>query len=129
MGCDIHGNIEKKVGDHWVMITPLHYGVHEAKKRAYRRFAALAGVRGDGPAPLGFPPDATESTRLARESWGVDGHSDSFLPVEEAARRMLEADKSWPMYVADDYREKYPSSYYFDVEDDGEYRFIFWFDN
>ena len=123
MGCDIHIAVEKKVGDKWVMRDRLHY-TKPSTNRNYPRFAALAGVRGDGPDPRGLPEDIGESTRLYRDEWGSDGHSDSWLPLKEACRAWLETD-----WQPDDFARKYPECHYFDVEDQGEYRVVFWFDN
>jgi len=126
MGCDIHGSIEKKVNDKWVHVTRITYDF-EIGKRCYARFAALAGVRGDGPAPLGFPADASDSTRLHRADWGEDGHSDSVLGLAEACTRLQSADRAEPGMMEHDY----PASHYFELEDENihEYRFVFWFDN
>ena len=41
MGCDIHGCIEKKIGDTWVMVDLLVYD-DRASSRNYQVFAELA---------------------------------------------------------------------------------------
>lgn len=128
MGCDIHGTVEKKVGDRWVMVDRLHYS-HPTTRRNYERFAALAGVRGDGPEPKGIPPDVSESTKLYIEEWGVDGHTHSFLDLVDAARLFLNTDHLGKEIGK--YEKEYPISHYFDVDEanPGEYRLVFWFDN
>ena len=67
MGADIHGVVEKRVRldgvDKWVAVSFLRYP-DKGKERNYTRFAALAGVRGDGPRPKGAPGDMSESGRL-----------------------------------------------------------------
>ena len=57
---------------------------HPIRERNYALFAALAGVRGPGPAPLGVPDDASDMARMAVEEWGGDGHSHSWLTLEAA---------------------------------------------
>ncbi len=134
MGCDIHGTVEKKIGSKWIMVNRLHYK-QECMRRDYHRFAALAGVRGDGPHPKGLPVDMSESTRLFVEEYGSDGHSQSYMDLVEAANLFLKLDN-----LIDDYSHKYPVSHYFDMDMEeiceecgqskqGEYRFIFFFDN
>lgn len=61
MGCDIHVLLERKVGDKWVMVNRLESPVTD---RNYKRFAALAGVCGDGAVAKGLPDDLSESGRL-----------------------------------------------------------------
>ena len=130
MGCDIHATVEKKVGDRWVMVNRLDFRSRpEAMQRNYKRFAALAGVRGDGPDPRGLPPDISESTKLYADEWKADGHSHSFLELNEAAKIFL--DNEWPAKGISDYAKKYPSEHYFSIHEakPGEYRLVFWFDN
>lgn len=134
MGCDIHGTIEKNIDGHWVMINRLHYK-QEGMRRNYHRFAALAGVRGDGPTSKGLPLDITESSQLYVDEFGSDGHNHSYMDLVEAANLFLKLDND-----TDEYHHKYPVSHYFDVDMEeicsecghsktGEYRFIFFFDN
>ncbi len=124
MGCDIHGTVEKKVGEKWVMVNRLY---DEAIERNYARFAALAGVRGEGPKPKGLPQDMADSTRIYVEEWEGDGHSHSWLIIEEAAKIWMESD-----WGKDDFARSYPVVHYFNIEREihpGEYRVVFWFDN
>lgn len=123
MGCDIHGTIERKVDDKWVMVEPFP---QDTRDRNYVRFALLAGVRGDGPTARGIPDDVSVSTKLHIDDWGVDGHSHSWLPLNEAAKIWLKTEWDKPSMAID-----YPTSHYFDVDDDdpNEHRVVFWFDN
>lgn len=139
MGCDIHMVLEVKDGErpgHWVAIDT--FKGHETRNgwaspiagsRNYERFAALAGVRGEGTAARGLPTDISETARYLAHHWGVDGHSHSWLPLIEAAEIFLATE--WPKRPgAEKYAAKYPCSHYFGVEGDlDNYRLVFWFDN
>lgn len=128
MGCDIHAAIEKKVGDRWIMVTRLHRS-HRAMNRNYERFAALAGVRGDGPQARGLPQDISESTKLYVEEWAGDAHNHSFLDLCDAGALFLSTE--WQGKELSEYAREYPVSHYFDIEEcqRREYRLVFWFDN
>lgn len=122
MGCDIHALIERKVGNKWVMVNRLN---GEATRRNYTRFAALAGVRGDGPAAKGLPDDLSESGRLYADDWEGDAHSHSFLGAKEAAAIFLAT-----AHEPDNYAKSYPCSHFFEIDDDEDsHRLVFWFDN
>ena len=141
MGCDIHLLVERQVDEKWITVR-LFQGFHcrfsqnkyaspVALARNYVRFAALAGVRGDGPEPRGIPDDLSETAKLLVDEYGDDGHSHSWLPIEEATEIFLktewEADKR-----LSDLDKKYPLYHYFGLEteiDKGPHRLIFWFDN
>jgi len=71
MGCDIEVVLEKKFEGKWVGCRtfenlPIRYNdnIATVTTRNYRRFARLAGVRGDGPKPLGLPEDMSDLTRM-----------------------------------------------------------------
>ena len=92
MGCDIHYVIERKLEDGvWIGIASTDYSLQcsETALRNYEFFAALAGVRGNGPEPLGPPEDCSSLTRHCIECWNGDGHSYSFLPLEEFYTRFV----------------------------------------
>jgi hypothetical protein len=56
-----------------------------ANNRNYDLFAALASVRGDGPrVPLGVPDDASDLALMMLDGWGEDGHSHSWMLMNEA---------------------------------------------
>lgn len=132
MGCDIHGWIEKRVGNKWVAYRELEkrpYSLDDIDPRArnYARFAALAGVRGDGPDPKGLPLDISETTQFWVDEWDTDGHSHSWLSLDEAARIFL--DTEWE---PSEFARKWPATSFFgvDYEQDAPlYRLVFWFDN
>lgn len=54
-----------------------------ATGRNYDLFAKMAGVRGRGPEPKGLPDDVSDIVNLAADQWGGDGHSHSFMSLEE----------------------------------------------
>ena len=127
MGADIHLFVEKKINDKWVMLY--NYDMDHSTPtslRNYDRFAALAGVRGEGPEPRGLPEDVSSAVWYFYQDWGTDTHSASWLPLSEAARIWLETD-----YDPDSFAKKWPEYHYFNVEGDDirDYRVVFWFDN
>lgn len=143
MGCDIHMTVERKVGAKWICIDTMqghHTGRFEkedarwdwaspvANNQNYRRFAALAGVRGEGPKPRGVPDDASETTVYLIANWGMDGHSHSWLSLTEAVPIFVAT--HWPDEKRPDLL-KYPASYFFEIEceDIDQFRIVFWFDN
>lgn len=86
MGCDIHAHIEyKELGDRYWHWCAFHFG------RNYLLFALMANVRNDFAdgqvvfvaAPRGVPNDASYETISARKKLGSDGHSHSWLTLEE----------------------------------------------
>lgn len=107
MGCDIHWIIEKKKsairGDSsegWVGVaikyhtpnlpiqTEIPAGFNTYSRpvisdRHYGFFAALAGVRGDGPYPRGLPNDLSDLARMDIDDYGADGHSHSWATLRE----------------------------------------------
>ncbi len=83
MGCDIHGCIEKKIGDKWVMVDLLVYD-DRASSRNYQVYAELASVRGESNnKPKGIPEDVSEGTQYHIDYWGTDGHSHSWHSLED----------------------------------------------
>ena len=90
MGADIHLYIEYKIGDlPWKAdenhVAEIGYtGYRSALSyRNYSLFAALAGVRGDGPDPKGLPSDTSEKVLEAADAWGADGHSFNYNSLKE----------------------------------------------
>lgn len=140
MGCDIHLVVERRVKDKWIAVNTMNSHQHiqyakeerdwsmpAARSRNYMRFAALAGVRGEGPPPRGLPDDLSETARFLVEDYGVDGHSHSWLPLDEACK-IFAATQLPPL---SDHFAVYPASYFFEVESNSlaDHRLIFWFDN
>lgn len=123
MGTDIRIIVERQIGAEWVavntMTTPflVEFAAERvsdpvgfpAQARNYARFAALAGVRGDGPRPKGFPPNVSTTARhvFARDG----GHSASWLSLSEAVQIFLETEAAFIRETVPD-----PEYLYFDVE-------------
>jgi hypothetical protein len=160
MGADIHIMLERKLGSgEWAAIDTFQskrfsqfcaaevteknkYGLFaRVKDRNYTLFAALAGVRGEGPEPRGMPKDASP---LAWEDFSSDDlHSHSWmlatefmslfiehgLTAAERAELVLDRmERTGPVHEVALYR--YISSVYFDEgESMDDYRFVFCFDN
>jgi len=162
MGCDIHAHLEIKLvpkdfreqvkgalnqTSGWYYYSPIT--IH----RNYHLFALMADVRNNGSIspiadPKGMPEDASLITRMNKDGWGVDGHSHSWLGIDELV--ILEEYcrkhkiKSWGSYrIADDHDyepflnvflfgnyiqelKTYPEHYPAELED---VRLVFWFDN
>ena len=130
MGCDIHALIERKVGDKWIMVNRLE---GKATDRNYQRFAALAGVRGQGPIPKGLPNDISDSGRLYADEWDGDAHSHSYMDLKEAISIFTDT-VDFPNIPLEKKMEKkirLPAFYFFDVDDYDidKHRIVFWFDN
>lgn len=107
MGCDIHIHVEYKVlvkgrkkwqcGDYF-MLNP-YYGTNEYEKekysvvdfcgdRNYLLFSVLADVRNYADnayisEPRGLPADISKEVKAIAEDWGEDGHSHSYLTLQE----------------------------------------------
>lgn len=138
MGCDIHLVVERLHKGKWVAVDT--FNGHEsgygkgwtspiARSRNYDRFARLAGVRGEGPEARGLPENASDTTKALCEKWGQDGHSHSWLTLEEAAKIWLETERYNDI---GDFAKKYPGSFYFGIDpecDPEPHRIVFWFDN
>jgi hypothetical protein len=73
-GKRVHAQLEAGVSVKW-----------PARDRNYELFAALAGVRGDGPKARGLPDDMSDLARAEWESWGGLGdHSFTWYSMREA---------------------------------------------
>lgn len=102
MGCDIHFYVEKKDGDKWVSADkwtsdpwdsgePDYVDVKREDSfyhdRDYLLFGILAGVRDRSLPPIakprGLPADMSSEVRARSESYGIDGHSHSWLTLAE----------------------------------------------
>lgn len=158
MGCDIHIVIERRWEGRWVGIrTDQGYYIDglEAEnpsirtyvfpavgQRNYDFFARLAGVRGEGPVPNGFPRDASDLSRLLRAEWGSDGHSHSWLPLQDFALRWCAGNREFVATMAKQRMEGDKGLYYrlldrasigtydaYSEDDIDDYRVVFWFDN
>lgn len=153
MGCDIHFVLEYQPegeGTAWVgvyssdatppMVTQLPGDeptgdsfvatwrrMPAFKDRHYGFFAALAGVRGEGPAPVGLPADRSSLTQVLIDRWGADGHSHSWLPYREFCQRyslvqaLVFGDKGEMVGISGVTNHDEPPY--------EAYRMVFWFDN
>ena len=130
MGCDIHGWIERKVGNKWVAVSEL---TERGRFRNYRRFAALAGVRGDGPAAVGVPSDVSDTAKYWIEYYGADGHSHSCMSLSRALDVFFSTDmgQTDSMLGSDRFFFDYFGLDVYGGENDpiGDFRLVFWFDN
>ena len=148
MGCDIHLVLERRSGSKWFAVNTFQGHANANRKagdfmaqtypaatqRNYTRFARLAGVRGKGPEPKGLPLDASETTKFLSDDYGEDGHSHSYMSVEEAVRIFSDTERWRDDEKEDGYARKYPASFFFGVEPSrgetiDDYRIVFWFDN
>jgi hypothetical protein len=146
MGCDIHLVLEKRIEEgRWVAVDTFngHHPAHRekgrsinwsspaARSRNYRRFAKLAGVRGDGPAPRGLPDDLSQTARFLSDDYGVDGHSHSWLAISDAIPIFDETEYWLDSETPDTFARKFPADFFFGIESEhiDSYRLVFWFDN
>lgn len=144
MGCDIHAVVERRTTNGtWITVNTLNwfnaqrrgdgeskFAVPVALSRNYKRFAALGGVRGDGPDPRGVPADLSETARFLIGQQGSDGHSHGWLTMAEAAKVFADTEH-WPEADADpqSYPRQFPAHFFFGVEREavGKHRLVFWF--
>lgn len=174
MGCDIHMQLERRVvidsypegiwqnanqftgiplEGVWISskepIPSRYFNEHSfawwnIERRNYEFFAALAGVRGDGPDPKGLPEGVSPMTQAYIDSWGADGHSHSWgyadeimslyfkfglkdKVVSEVTERILKGDfgpHKWA-YLMDRFVHSMPT----DPQKPTDWRFIYFFDN
>lgn len=148
MGCDIHPHLEIKLSGKWEYFSPLDMW------RSYTTFAKMANVRNwkEGPTPIslprGLPNDISFMTKFHSDHYGTDGHSHSWLGLNEMIELLKffddeELKKPWGSHVEDDTLKwadfgvwlfgnsingfkKYPEDYPKELKD---VRMIFWFDN
>jgi hypothetical protein len=164
MGCDIHWVLEQKLTDKWVGIystdlTPMPKGRivtrgqvldrrdesaavtvdtwHDIdlQNRHYDWFGRLAGVRTNGPDPLGMPHDASDLSQACASDWGGDGHSHSYLPaVDFVAKYLDESDlvehiaAKFDPTLTDNLLE-WLGLDEFAATHQKDFRVVFWFDN
>ena len=79
-----------------------------ATSRNYQLFAALAGVRGRGPrTDLGLPNDVSEMVARAADYMGSDGHSHSYMSLDEFKKVLFEELDYKPTDRSDAFYEKW----------------------
>ena len=94
MGCDIHDFVEIKLNGKWEMVGEIfetcdskRLSVHPYDGRNYTLFGILAGVRNKDMIPIsepkGSPNDASQGFLDELEQWQYDGHSLSYLTLQE----------------------------------------------
>jgi hypothetical protein len=131
VGCDIHAFVEFKSGDEWHFYTEIDIS------RDYDLFEKMAGVRGNSvnaiAEPKGLPLDISKTTYLHTVSWGMDGHSFSYLNFDE----LTIIEKQFKILDAD-HKHFHRSDFFFGndflVKEDwpefvSDLRLVFWFDN
>lgn len=129
--------IETEQGYDWLFF--------DVEGRNYRLFAKLAGVRGEGPAPLGVPEDASPLYKEYVQQWYSDGHSHSYCSAQHFIAQYLDTlgndtpiRKSYANWVLEaghenavlTFLDNYCAIRVFDGKDKADdYRFVFFFDN
>lgn len=146
MGCDIHLHIEVKLNGKWE-----HYSCPQIG-RYYDMFERMAGVRGEVEnaisEPKGLPTHLNAVTQYDADRWGSDGHSHSWLGIEEIVL-LKDWLKTEPklyngIYEHPDLEHEVLHCYFFGNSFTGikryptdyvsrpelqDVRFVFWFDN
>ena len=137
MGCDIHSYVEVQNKDGiWRAMTEVDFRpfvsyspgmpvIHPFYSRDYRLFSHLAGVRGSLQealsAPRGIPQDVSAFVRARSDEYGVDGHSHSWLGLDE----LLSCE-----YIVGTYFRNLAYMWLLEPGGDKELvRVVFWFDN
>jgi len=101
MGCDIHSYVEKLERGIWIKVSNIfprtkweksyfksNVSDHPFNWRSYGIFGFLADVRNYSHSPVisasrGLPMDVSSEIKLEADDWGCDGHSFSFLMLDE----------------------------------------------
>lgn len=169
MGADIHMYVEKRLpSGNWACVRNLNESISNKglyviykdrssfnvgfiaywhlRDRNYELFAALAGVRGDGPEPRDLPQDVSEYVQTEYGGWGGDAHSASWYSAVDFVRIYtsvgVEVDEDTPLspYVVSlitdgdeaavaQFLSEEASVDVSESESVDLYRFVFWFDN
>jgi hypothetical protein len=161
MGADIHMYAEKRLkSGEWATvqtfapITKRAVGLEPenaydwlfylVEGRNYALFAKLAGVRGDGPAPLGIPDDASPLFKEYAEGWASDGHSHSYcsatrfveclLGTMDSTDQIVKNYATWVLDVGANnamlrFLDAYCAVRVSERDKADDFRFVFFFDN
>jgi hypothetical protein len=121
---------------HYTMTVP-YYRYPAVHGRNYAFFAALAGVRGDGPEPKGVPDDASELALLEVEGWDAGGHSHSWDTLEQFLFRWVTVQRGdeeissafQALFVGDKTGGLLQKLAQYYTDQGEEYRVVYWFDN
>ena len=135
MGCDIHCYVEKRGEDFgiWEEVVGFDVGLSH---RNYGTFTILAGVRNYGgftpiSLPKGLPLDVSPSVKKESDEMDLDGHSHSYLSVQEIERASSSYDLSslnmWSVQLFEAPLRKLKDLCVTEQLDD--VRIVFWFDN
>ena len=131
MGTDIHTMLEKEFDGEWVLVHVPHWNTG-ARRANYTRFAKLAGVRGDGPAPKGAPSDISEGARYRLRKWGDDARSISYDTLIRFLDVCKETDRDDVFYndtwKYSDFCEHYLGIGFDKDECVDDFRVVYWFD-
>jgi len=127
MVCDIHVHAEIKIDGKWEYYNQIDIG------RDYTLFARMANVRNSCRTvepisnPRGLPEDASVTTKLESDSWCSDGHSHSWISLDEII--LLEKEGyNFDYFFGNDFSDfrDYPRD---DISCIQDVRIVFWFDN
>lgn len=132
MDTDIHTMLEKEINGEWVLVHVPHWNA-PAERRNYDRFAKLAGVRGDGPAPKGAPSDISKGAQYRLGKYGSDAHSvsyDTLIRFLDVCKE-TERDSTWDYssYKTSDFCEHYLGIGFDKDECVDDFRVVYWFDS
>lgn len=109
MGCDIHFIVEKKINNRWIGVYSTRHTPHMARSpqdmytpwrtvwcdnRDYAFFAAISGVRGEGPEPNGLPEDISELAQAIVDEWDGDGHGHGHMPLLAFVRAKMRVNEA-----------------------------------
>ena len=132
MGTHIRTMLEKEINGEWVLVHVPHWNA-PAECRNYDRFAKLAGVRGDGPAPKGAPSDISKGAQYRLGKYGSDAHSvsyDTLIRFLDVCKE-TERDSTWDYssYKTSDFCEHYLGIGFDKDERVDDFRVVYWFDS
>lgn len=158
MGADIHFIIEKRSSEgEWYGVyssggvvtcpayqfamgplVPVVSALGRLKQRNYGFFAEIAGVRGEGPTPLGLPEGLSVMAREEIKRWGPDGHSHSWLYLRDFVMSAIRHNGDIGYAALKALNGKHPALEFLnapadgiqvDIEDLADFRVVFWFDS
>ena len=165
MGADIHLYAEMRLpSGSWVCVRDLNSAIRNQGLRSYEEgksvpshsywrlcdrnyalFAALAGVRGEGPKPKDLPEDVSEYVQYWADRWDGDAHSHSWCTAQEFMTAWIRVGRDINNPSVSEYHKIALESgmnhavlaFMWEMcsvdseisSDANDYRFVFWFDN